>query len=207
MKYTTLLFCLTISSLVFVHPAAAEDTLDTLLPPPGWLRRNAEALGIDASTREELELVYEEKEPKYHQLKYKVERLTSQLYPILGAGDLDEDAIKGQMTKLLQAENALKLYQVHVRISLLSELTRDERRAVQKHAKKNPPAYTSWRGGLTAKVDRIRELSHRAESNSALLKQTETQMKYIDKAFANGKVGKGNRMLDEVIRELESSLK
>ena len=66
-----------------VTNVSAEETLNTLLPPPGWFRRHAEELNIDAPTRQRLEQIYQEKEPRYHQLKYKVERLTNELYPAL----------------------------------------------------------------------------------------------------------------------------
>ncbi len=123
MERFTLLVTVMLLNAFGVTGVSAEETLDTLLPPPGWFRRHAEELNIDVQTRQRFEQMYKEKEPNYHQLKYKVERLANGLYPALVADELDEELIVKRMKALLEAESELKLYQVHVRISLLSQLT------------------------------------------------------------------------------------
>ena len=185
--------------------ARAEETLDTLLPPPGWLRRHAEELDVDEQTRQFLEELYKEKEPKYHQLKYKVERQANQLYTALDADELDEELIVRQMKSLLAAESDLKLYQVHVRISLLSQLSTRERRAARELAKREPPA-TNWQGTMAAKVERVRELGKRLADRGRPIAQIENRMQEIDKMVAAGRVVEGMRMLDVVVDELEASL-
>mgnify|MGYP002626355930 CR=1 FL=1 len=185
--------------------AAVEETLETFLPPPGLLRRNAEKLGIDKESQQRIEELYREKEPRYHQLRYNYERLAQQLYSTLAADDLDEMAIVAHMKALLDAENQLKLYQVHVRLSLLSQLSPEQRRAVRELAKRTaPPA--NWRGGITSKVEKVRALSERLKASGGSLVETERQMKDVDKMFADGKVGEGLKKLDAVILELEKSL-
>ena len=141
----------------------------------------------------------------YHQLKYKVERLTNGLYPALVADQLDEKLIVKRMKALLEAERELKLYQVHVRVSLLSQVSPEQRRAARELAKRKPPG-TNWRGGIAGKVDRVRELSKRLVDSGGSVTEIEKRMKEVDKTFAAGKVAEGFRMLDQVIQDLEDSL-
>ncbi len=183
----------------------ADETLDTLLPPPGWLRRNAAQLNVDESTKERIEELYQEKEPRYHQLKYKVERLAHRLYTVLAADDLDEQLIVKQMKALLEAESELKLHQVHVRVSLLSQVSSDQRLAARELLKEKPPA-TNWRGGIAAKVERIRELSKRLKDSGGSVTEVEKRMIKIDQLVAAGKVPEGVTMLDQVVHDLEDSL-
>ena len=202
MKTLTRPLAVLLLCVLSVTCASAEETIDTLLPPPGWLRRNADALNIDTETRESIERVYKEKEPTYHQLKYKVERLTNELYPQLVADKLDEELIVKRMKSLLKAENELKLYQVQVRISLLSQVSVAQRQAARKLAQQNPPP-ANWRGGVAAKVEKVRELSKQLVDRGESIKKTEKRMKEIDKAFADGKIDDGFRMLDQVISDLQ----
>lgn len=64
------------------------------------------------------------------------ERLSSQLFMLLSDDELDEQVVSKQAKKLLEAENELKLYQLHVRISLLSKLSAEQRQAARIFAKK-----------------------------------------------------------------------
>jgi len=185
-----------------VSSTSAQETIDTLLPPPSWFRRHAEQLNVDTDTRDRIERVYKEKEPTYHQLKYKVERLAGELYPSLVADELDEELIAKRMKALLEAENALKLYQVHVRISVLSLVTAEQREAARELAKKSPPP-ANWRGGVAAKVERVRELSKKRVEKGESVKSIEQRMKQIDKAIADGEVSAGLDKLEELIRDLE----
>ena len=205
MKRCTRIVCLFLLGTLGAAEMPAEETLDTLLPPPGWFRRHAEQLNIDAQTRQRIEQMYKEKEPKYHQLKYKVERLANQLYPALIANELSEESIVNGMKSLLKAENELKLYQVHVRVSLLSQVSSEQRQAARALAKQEPPA-TNWRGGVTAKVERVRELSKRLQESGRSITEIEKRMKEVDETIAAGNVDEGFGKLDQVIRSLEESL-
>jgi len=201
MKRLILLVSVTLLSAFGVTSVSAEETLDTLLPPPSWLRSRAEELNIDGQTRQDIEQTYKEKEPKYHENKYKVERLTGRLYTALVADELDEEMIVQRMKALLEAESELKLYQVHVRISLLSQVSSEQRRAARELAKRK-----TWRGGMAAQVERVRQLSKRLKDSGESVTEIEKRMKEIDKTVAAGKVTEGARMLSQVIRDLEKSL-
>ncbi len=205
MERFTLLVTVMLLNAFGVTGVSAEETLDTLLPPPGWLSRHAEELNIDVQTRQHIEQMYKEKEPNYHQLKYKVERLVNGLYPALVADELDEQLIVKRMKALLEAESELKLYQVRVRISILSQVSSEQRRAARELAQRMRPA-TNWRGGIAGKVDRVRQLSKRLKDSGGSVTEIEKRMKDIDKTFAAGKVVESFRMLDQVIRNLEQSL-
>jgi len=204
MKRFTLLFSVTLLSSIGVTGVSAEETLDTLLPPPFWLRSRADELKIDAQTRQRIEQTYKEKEPKYHELKDKIERLTIPLYTTLVAEELDEEMILKRMKALLKAENELKLYQVHVRISVLSRLSSERRRAARELAKRKPDA--DWQGVMKAKVERVRKLTKRLNDSGGLVSTIEKRMKDIEKTIAAGKVVEGARMLDQVIRNLETTM-
>lgn len=193
---------LVLLSALAVTSISAQESIDTLLPPPGWFRRHAEQLGIDVDTRQKIEQVYQEKEPAYHQLKYKVERLAGELYPSLTADPLNEESIVQRMKALMKAENELKLYQVHVRVSILSQVSAEQRQAARELAEKTPPP-TNWRGGVAARVERVRELcKHLIDSGESVTK-VEERMKRIDKTFAQGAVVAGLEELDQLIRDLE----
>jgi hypothetical protein len=204
MKRFTLLVSVTLLSAFGVTGVFAEETLDTLLPSPFWLRSRAEELNIDAQTRERLELTYQEKEPTYHEIKGKVERLTKRLYTALVADALDEDMIVKRMKALLEVENELKLYQIHVRISLLSQISAEQRRAVRDLAKWKLEG--DWRGAMFKKVERVRQLGKRLKDSGGSVTEIEKRMKETDKMIAAGTVTKAARMLDQVIRDLEKSL-
>lgn len=206
MRRFTLLVSVTLLSAFGVTGVSAEETLDTLLPTPRRLRNRAEELNIDAQTRQRIEQMYKEKEPKYHEIKYKVERLTGRLYTALVADELDEEMIIKRMKALLEAESELKLYQVHVRISLLSQVSSEQRRAARELAKRELAPKAVWRGGMTAQVERVRQLSKRLKDSGGSVTEIEKRMKEIDKTVATGKVTEGARMLSQVIRDLEKSL-
>ena len=108
------------------------------------------------------------------------------------------------MKALLEAENELKLYQVHVRISLFSQVSSEQRRAARALAKWKPDA--DWRGVMAARVERVRQLSKRLQDSGGSVTEIENRMKEIDSTIAAGKVTKAARMLDQVIRDLEKSL-
>ena len=168
---------------------------------PGFAPR-AKELNIDAQTRQRFEEIYQEKEPKYHEIKAIVEQRTKQLYSSLVTEVLEEELIAQRMKALLEAESQLKLYQVHVRISLLAQLTPKQRQAVRELARLKPEA--DWQGALLAKVERARHLSKRLKDSGELIADIEQRMKEIDENIANGKITKGSRLLDQVIRDLES---
>ena len=206
MKRLTFLFAILLCD--FSSPnLLAGDHLDTLLPPPRWFRDHAKELGIDADVRERIEQTYQLKEPKYHQLKYKVERLASQLYTTLAVDDLDEKLINERMKSLLEAETELKLYQTHVRISLLSQATSEQRRAARELAKQSPPLTNkNWRGGIAAKVNKVRALSQQIADAGKSIADIDKRMEEIDKVIAAGNVYGGVEKLNELIRDLQESL-
>jgi len=117
--------------------AMAEDTLDTLLPPPYQFRSHAEGLDVDAATRERIERMYKAAEPKYHDLLDALAQLTEALNAALVDDVFDEDAIARRMKTVLVVENELKLYQVHVRISLLSQVTAAQRKRARELVRKS----------------------------------------------------------------------
>ena len=206
MKRFTLL--LTVMLLVAFDLASvrSEDTLDTLLPPPGWLRRRAVELDIEAQVRQRIEQMYKEKEPKYHQLKYKVERLAGALHTELVAEALDEERIVARMKALLEAENELKLYQVHVRVTLLAQVPAEQRRAARELAQQELADRKPWRGGLTAQVHRVQQLGKQLKESGGSIAVIEKRMSEIDKTVAAGKLWDAASMLEQVVRDLEESL-
>ena len=205
MKKFILLVLLSTASAMATTNLSAKETLDTLLPPPFWLRSRAEELNIDAQTRQQLEQIYQTKEPRYHEIKQQVQKLTKQLYTALIASELDEELITSRMKLLLEAENELKLYQIHVRISLLSQLTSEQRQDVRELARLRPEA--DWQGVLLSKVNRARTLSKQLATKGESIAEFKKRLQEIDKTIAAEKIFKASRMLDQVIRDLEESLK
>lgn len=195
-------------SIVSCSPGLwADEHLDTLLPPPRWFRDHAEELGITADVRKRIEQTYQAKEPEYHKLKYRVERLAGQLYTALAADDLNEELVADRMKSLLDAEAALKLYQVHVRMSLFAHATSGQRQAARDLANQSPQPNGNWRGGIAGKVSKVRELSKRVAGAGKSITEIEKRMQATDKMFAAGNVSAGVASLDAVIGDLEKTLK
>lgn len=109
------------------------------------------------------------------------------------------------MKSLLEAENEIKLYQIHVRISLLSQLTPEQRQSVRDLARLKPEA--DWQRGLLTKMNRVRALSKQLAEKGKPLAGIEERLHEIDKTIANEKITRASKMLDQLIRDLENSLK
>lgn len=199
--FRTNLLCgfLILFSIVSVH---AEETLDTLLPPPFFFRKNAEQIGVDAVTRERIEKMYKAAEPEYHKLKAVVEQRTLDLYKFLVADQLDEEEINQRMKSLLDAESKLKLYQVHVRITLLSQVSAKQRQAIRDLATGKKP---DVRKDLGAKVEAIRRLSEQYKKQGGSLRDVQKQMAVIQKSIDSGNSEQAAKLLDELIKELKKS--
>ncbi len=127
--------------------ALALDSLDALLPTPYLLRSRADDLNIDAATQARIEQMYQAAEPKYHELKRKLEQFTEQLNAALVEDEYDTAKIQQRMKATLEAENELKLYQVRVRISLLSQVTADQRQGARNFASERLEE-SRWRGDV-----------------------------------------------------------
>ena len=198
--------CLTICSGTVASAQGWSDTapLDTLLPTPFWLRSRADELNVDAEMKQRIEKTYQASEPKYHELKKIVEQRTKQLNNTLSADELDEKAILKRMQTLLDAENELKLYQVKVRISLLSQLSTEQWRMAQDLVKRKPDA--DWRGVMAAKVERVRQLVVRLKDSGNAVTEVEDRMKSIEATIADGKITSGARMLTQLISDIENTL-
>lgn len=63
MKKTSLILLVAVTSILETTGLAAKESLNTLLPPPSWLRSRAEELKIDAETRQLFEQIYQKKSP------------------------------------------------------------------------------------------------------------------------------------------------
>ena len=201
MKILTRCVILVVLAPFALTNAKAEETLDTLLPPPFWLRSRAHELNINTQIRDSIEQAYMEEEPKYHDLKDEVLRLTERLHKTLIDDEFDRDVILRRMKALLDAENELKLHQVHVRVRLLSKLSTEQRQAVRELAKKKPEA--DWRGVMAAKVERVRQLGAEQKEFDKSIGEIEKQMKEIQENISSGKIYKAGRMLDQLIGDLE----
>ncbi len=185
--------------------AIADGMLDTLLPTPFWLRSRAEELGIDAATRERLEQTYQELEPRYHELKKRLEPPAKQFLEVVLADELDEELIVKRFTSLLQVETELKLYMVHVRSSLLSLVTAEQRRAAQKLYEEKPKA--DWRKVLSDKVRRVRQLGGQLAAKGDSISDIEKRLAGIQETISEGMPTEGGRKLSQLIREMEKRLK
>ena len=183
----------------------AEGTLDTMLPTPFWLRSRAEELGVDVATREQLEQTYQELEPRYHELKKRLEPLTGQFLEVVLTDQLDEELIVKRFTSLLQAETELKLHMVHVRGSLLSLLTAEQRRAAQKLSVTKPKA--DWRKVLADKVGRVRQLGKQLVAKKEPIADIEQRLTDIQETISEGLATEGGRQLSQLIGEMEERLK
>lgn len=204
MNHSAICCAATLLSLTIVQAASAGDTLDTLLPPPFWLRSHADALNVDTETKQRLEQIYAELEPGYHRLKEKVQKLTEPLYEQLTEDELNEAEILKRTQALLAAENELKLYQIRVRIALMSELSAEQRRAARELARRHPEP--DYRKVLNAKVEQVRELSEQLSNRGGSVEEVRQKMQEIEKALSDGKIIEGSRMLDQVIRGLKKAL-
>ncbi len=204
MKRIRLLLMAGVLSALSVTPAAAEDSLDTLLPPPFWLRSRAPELGIDAATRERIEELYQSLEPEYHDLKDRVAARTGELNEALLDDDFDVDLIRERMQSLLEAETELKMYQVNVRLKLFAEVTPEQRRRAQELARDNPEP--NVQAVMEAKVERVRDLSRQVSESGQSVAYVQERMQEVEQMIEGGKVVEAARVLDHLTRELEKVL-
>ena len=114
------LLCQTFVAGACLH---AEDTLDTLLPKPKPFLEMANALNVDGATKSKIEMRYQSAKLEYLKLNTRLDSLMRPLFIELIGDTLNSDKIKDQMGKVLDAENDLKIFQVKVRISLLSQIS------------------------------------------------------------------------------------
>ena len=131
--------------IVFFTHATALDSLDAVLPTPTLLRSRADDLGINASVQDRVEQLYKTAEPEYHRLKKKLDSQTRQLNAALVQEPFDAESIARAMKAVLDAENELKLYQVRTRISLLSQITPQQRQQARNYASEQSEE-AKWRG-------------------------------------------------------------
>jgi hypothetical protein len=134
MKRFQCLVALALISDCLLTNVSALDTLDALLPTPSLLRSRADDLNVDESARARIEQMYKAAEPKYHDLKKKLQGRTRRLHAALVDDQFDTGEIAQQMKKVLETENELKLYQVRVRVRLLSEVTAEQRQRARNFA-------------------------------------------------------------------------
>jgi hypothetical protein len=133
--------------------AWALDSLDALLPTPYLLRSRADDLNIPTETLAQINQSYKTAEPKYHELKRELDDRTQRFYTMLVDSQFnnhfDAEAIVTQMKGVLQAETNLKLYQVRVRVTLLSHVTVEQRQQARNYASEKAEE-AKWRGDVLA---------------------------------------------------------
>ena len=183
----------------------ADGMLDTLLPSPFWLRSRAQELGIDAAKREKLEQTYQDMEPRYHKLSRQLEPFKNAFREAVLAEDLDEELIVKRFTVLLEAETQLKLYMLHVRGSLMSLLTADQRRAAQRLSQEKPKA--DWQKVLRDKVRQVRKLGGQLAALGESVADIEEQLANIEERISEGMVTEGGQQLSQLIDKIENRLK
>ena len=139
------------SSVCNVRLVSALELLDALLPTPHLLRSRADDLNIDAPTLVRINETYKAAEPHYHKLVGELRQTTQHLDDLLTDPQFnsrfDEEAIAAESAMLLKAENRLKLYQVGVRIALLSQLSAEQRQGARNFASEKLEE-ARWRGDV-----------------------------------------------------------
>ena len=115
------------------------------------------------------------------------------------ADNLEERAIVSRFDTLLNNEMELKLYMMHVRTSLFSEVSAEVRRASRELAKDKPKG--DWRKVLSDKVGRVHELRERLNAKGQ--SEVETRVANIERVISDGLIVRGARQLDQLIEELE----
>ena len=182
----------------------AEDTLDTMLPNPFWLRSRLDDLDVDAETRKQIVDTYYESEPEYHRLKKAFGEESAKVQAAIAGDEFDQMAILAQMSAALKAEAELKLYQTKVRVTLLSKLSDEQRRRAQALAKEKPRPII--KNILREKVERIREMGgHLAEAGKPAEDLPE-RLQEIETAIKSGKTLEAGKMLGRLTVELEAAL-
>lgn len=199
-----LLLLLSLSANAAGQGWSETESLDALLPTPLWIRSRADELNIDQATQQQIQKTYLAMEPKYHELKRTVEAKTAKLNATLTVDELDEDLTLNRMRDLLEAESALKLYQVQVRLKLLSSLSVDQWRQAQDLVKRKPKS--NWQKVMRDKIERVRQLSQTVQNANGSIADIEGKLQAIAETTAAGKVTESARALDRIIVDLESRL-
>jgi len=182
--------------------SSAGESVDTLLPPPRWTFNHADALKIDPQVRKDMEKLYREAEPGYHEAVGKVQARTKSLHETLVRDELDQETILKRMKKLLEAETEVKLYQVKVRMSLLSKLSSEQRAKARQLARREPEVQKA----LEAKVRKVQELAERIKQSGQSVDEIRDRMEDIGKVIRVGRHDEGSKMLDQLLKQLESAL-
>ena len=133
-RFTTFSVLFLLAHLGVAAKATGIEALNAILPTPHLLRSRADDLKVRETTKQQIEKLYKAAEPKYHQLKRKLDDHVGELEVALLAEPFNKSNISKCTQAVLSAENELKLYQVRVRIRLLSEITSDQRQGARNYA-------------------------------------------------------------------------